>query len=170
LEDVNLKNRTKSRRENAGITRILETIIAAAIILIAFTAASFFISDSKTAALQDRTDLDRLGYNVLSKLTESGTIEATIEQTPPAKIELKTFVQNSLPSSMLFNLSISKSAPGGTAGSWATIGEPITVSNVDGNSLSNSIAVSSTPMMFTSKNGNIYYLVLVLASPGEGTD
>ena len=164
-----MKNLTKSRRRNAGITRILETIVAAAIILIAFTAASFFISDSKTAALQDRTDLDRLGYNVLSKLTESGTIEATIEQTSPAKVELKTFIQNSLPTSMLFNLSISKSAPG-ASGNWATIGEPITVSNVEGNSLSNSIAVSSTPMMFTSKNGNIYYLVLVLASPGEGTD
>ena len=103
-----MKNLTKSRRGNAGITRILETIVAAAIILIAFTAASFFISDSKTAALQDR-HLDRLGYNVLSKLTESGTIEATIEQTPPAKVELKTFIQNSLPSSMLFNLCISKS-------------------------------------------------------------
>ncbi len=164
-----MKNLTKSRRGNAGITRILETIVAAAIILIAFTAASFFISDSKTAALQDRTDLDRLGYNVLSKLTESGTIEATIEQTPPAKVELKTFIQNSLPSSTLFNLSISKSAQG-ASGSWATIGDPITVSNVEDNSLSNSIAVSSTPMMFTSKNGNIYYLVLVLANPGEGTD
>lgn len=164
-----MKKLPKSRRGNAGIARILETIVAAAIILIAFTAASFFISDSKTAALQDRTDLDRLGYNVLSKLTESGTIEATIEQTPPAKVELKTFIQNSLPTSMLFNLSISKSAPG-ASGNWATIGEPITVSKVEDNSLSNSIAVSSTPMMFTSKNGNIYYLVLVLASPGEGTD
>ncbi|HEY9754161.1 MAG TPA: hypothetical protein V6C97_03245, partial [Oculatellaceae cyanobacterium] len=95
------------RTSNKAITRILETIIAATIILVAFSAASFFMSNPKTAAVQDRTDLDRLGYNVLSKLVESGTIEATVEQTPAAYVELKAFVGNSLPSSMLFNLTVS---------------------------------------------------------------
>lgn len=152
------------KRENRGITRILETIIAATIILIAFSAASFFVSDSKTSTVQDRTDLDRLGYNVLSKLVESGTLEATVEQTPAAYVELKAFVGNSLPSSLLFNLTVTRCIQQGS--SWVTLGEPISVSNLEDDSLSWSLSVSSTPMLFTSKNGNVYHLVLVLANPG----
>jgi hypothetical protein len=154
------------KTSNKAITRILETIIAATIILVAFSAASFFISNPKTAAIQDRTDLDRLGYNVLSKLVESGTIEATIEQTPAAYVELKAFVGNSLPSSMLFNLTVTKCELQGS--SWVTIGTTVAVSNIEDSSFSESLSVSSTPMMFTSKNGNIYHLVLVLANPGGG--
>jgi hypothetical protein len=153
------------RRANAGVARILEAIIAASIILIAFSAAAFFVSDSKTAVVQDRSDLDRIGYNVLSKLTESGTIEATIEQTTPKTIALKAFIQNSLPSTMLFNLTVSKSQQGSGG---VTFGTPVIVSNIDDYSLSQSLAVSSTPLMYTSKNGSIYYLVLMLANPGQG--
>lgn len=153
------------KKSNAGVTRILEAIIAASIILIAFSAAAFFVSDPKTAVAQDRTDLDRVGYNVLSKLTESGTIETTIEQTTPKTIALKAFIQNSLPSTMLFNLTVSKSQQGS---SGITFDTPIIVSNIDDYSLSQSLAVSSTPLMYTSKSGSIYYLVLMLANPGQG--
>lgn len=149
------------RRANAGIARILEAIVAATIIFIAFTAASFFVSDSKTAVAQDRTDLDRIGYNTLSKLTESGTIEATIEKTPAATDELRSFIRNSLPQTMIFNLTVTRNSP--TEKTW-------TVSNLmdTDESLSKSMAVSSTPMMYTSKGSSIYYLVLVLANPGQG--
>ena len=154
------------KRSNAGITRILEAIVAAAIIMIAFSAASFFVSDSKTAVVQDRSDLDRIGYNVLSKLVESGTIEATIEQTPPKTIELKAFIQNALPSSMLFNLTVSKCQQ---VNGGVTFGAPTVVSNIGDYSLSQSLAVSSTPLIYTSKGDSIYYLVLMLANPGQGT-
>ncbi|HSV50381.1 MAG TPA: hypothetical protein VLH35_08690 [Candidatus Acidoferrales bacterium] len=132
------------RNSNKGITRILETIIAATIILIAFSAASFFLSDQKTSVVQNRADLDRLGYNVLSKLVESGTIEETVEQTTPAYINLKAFIGNSLPSSMLFNLTVSKCTQG-TVGNVVTIGTAMSVSNTEDNALSEMIAVSSTP-------------------------
>lgn len=154
------------RRANAGVARILEAIVAATIIFIAFTAASFFISDSKTAVAQDRTDLDRIGYNTLSKLTESGAIEATVEQTPPATIELKAFIQNSLPTSMIFNLTVTRCNQQGTG--WVALGTPTSISNIADDSMSESMAVSSTPMMYTSKSGSIYYLVLMLATPGQG--
>jgi hypothetical protein len=160
--------KTKTRAKS-GQARILETVVAATIILIVFTASSFFISSSKITAVQERSDLDRLGYNVLSRLTESGTIEATIENTPPLDVQLKAFVQNSLPSSMLFNLTISKFIQSSSSGEWVTVqNPPITVSNTDGSSFSGSIEVSSTPMIYTSKNGYIYYLVLILANAGEG--
>jgi hypothetical protein len=155
------------RQSKKGVARILETVIAAAIIFMVFTASSFFVFNSKANAVQDRSDIDRLGYNVLSRLTESGTIDATVETSPPQYIQLKAFIQNALPSGMLFNLTITKCTHQGSGG-WITLQEPATVSNTDGVSFSSSLAVSSTPMMYTSRNGNIYSLVLVLANSGEG--
>jgi hypothetical protein len=158
-------------RANSGQARILETVVAATIIFIVFTASSFFINSSQIKAVQERADLDRLGYNVLSRLTESGTIEATIENEPmPLTVQLKAFVQNSLPSSVLFNLTITKCIPPNQSTQWVTFqNPPTTMSNTDASSFSSSIEVSSTPMIYTSKNGNIYCLILVLANAGEGT-
>jgi hypothetical protein len=151
-------------RANSGFARILETVVAATIIFIVFTASSFFINSSQTKAVQERTDLDRLGYNVLSRLTESGTIEATIENTPPLTVQLKAYLQHSLPSSLFFNLTIMNRPS--NQDEWVNLHS---LSNSDYSSFSNSLEVSSTPMIYTSKNGNIYYLVLVLANAGEGT-
>lgn len=149
-------------RANSGFARILETIVAATIIFIVFTASSFFINSSQIKAVQERTDLDRLGYNVLSRLTESGTIEATIENMPPSNVTLKAYLQHSLPSSIFFNLTI-MNRPSNQDG-WVNL---LSLSNSDDSSFSSSLEVSSTPMIYTSKNGNIYYLILVLANAGE---
>ncbi len=151
-------------RANSGFARILETIVAATIIFIVFTASSFFISSSQIKAAQERTDLDRLGYNVLSRLTESGTIEATIEEIPPLDVQLKGYLQHSLPSSIFFNLTIMNRPP--NQDEWVNL---LSLSNSDSSSFSSSLEVSSTPLIYTSKAGNIYYLILVLANAGEGT-
>ena len=170
-----MTSRKHKTRANSGQARILETVVAAAIIFIVFAASSFFVNSSKSTTVQETTDLDRLGYNVLSRLTESGTIEATIENSSPPLtsispkvIELKAFVQNSLPSSMLFNLTITNYTSN-VGYNWVTPQNlPVSISNINDNSFSNSLAVSSTPMIYTSKNGNIYYLVLILANSGGG--
>jgi len=173
-----MTNQKSNTMANRGQARILETVVAATIIFIVFTASSFFINNSQVTVVQERSDLDRLGYNVLSRLTESGTIEATIESTStpltsmtstsPEIIELKAFIQNSLPSSMLFNLTVKKWSENGQA-NWVTSQNlPVSISNINDNSFSSSLAVSSTPMIYTSKNGNIYTLVLVLANAGQG--
>ena len=157
------KPKTKA---NSGFTRILETLIAATIIFIVFASSSFFINSSQTKAVQERTDLDRLGYNALSRLTESGTIEATVENTQSSGYQLKAFLQHSLPSSIFFNLTIMKWSL--NEAEWVNLQlQPI--SNADSSSFSNSLEVSSTPIIYTSKSGNIYYLILVLANAGEGT-
>jgi len=155
-------------RDSSGQARILETVVAATIIFIVFTASSFFINNSQVTAVQERTDLDRLGYNVLSRLTESGTIEATIENEPmPLTVQLKAFLQHSLPSSIFFKLTIMNWAS--NQDGWVVPNNLPSLSNSADSSFSNSIEVSSTPMIYTSKNGNIYYLILVLANAGEGT-
>jgi hypothetical protein len=149
---------------NAGYAKILETIVAAAIIFIVFAASSFFVNSSQIKAVQERTDLDRLGYNVLSRLTESGVIEATIDKEPSSNFQLKAYLQHSLPSSIFFNLIIMKWSPDQKG--WESLPS---LNNTDSSSFSSSLEVSSTPMIYTSESGNTYSLVLNLANAGEGT-
>ena len=161
-----MTSRKIKKRANSGQARILETVVAAMIIFIVFTASSFLVNSSNSIAVQERTDLDRLGYNVLSRLTESGTIEATIEQPTPLTIQLKAFLQQSLPSSILFKLTLMKWASDSYG--WVASSALSSLSNSDDGSFLNSAEVSSTPMIYTSKGGTIYYLVLVLANAGQG--
>lgn len=162
---ITTNHRSRSTR---GQSRILEAVIAAAVIFLVFSGATFLIRSSDVKVLQEKADLDRLGYNVLSRLTESGTIEATLENTQNnMSIQLKTFIHRALPSATYFNLTITNCTYNTP---WVQFEKPpIVVCNVDDGSLANSTELSSTPMIYTSKNGNIYYLILVLARAGAGS-
>jgi len=149
-------------RARKGQSRILEAAIAAVIIFIVFSVSMFLIRTSDIRVLQERADLDRLGYNVLHRLVESGTIEEILENLNL----LKTVVQQSLPSTTYFNLTVFK-CTGSLAGPPFEP-DPLSVSNAPSGSFANSLEVSSTNMIYTSKKGNIYHLVLVLARAGGG--
>jgi hypothetical protein len=145
-------------RERKGQFRILEAVIAAVIIFMIFSVSTFLIRVSDVGALQEKADLDRLGYNVLHKLVESGTIETYGE------VHLKTAVQKSLPYTIYFNLTIYNCLDE----AYGIQLQPfINVSNTSPDFFTNSLEVSSTSMIYTSKNGCIYYFVLVLARAGS---
>jgi len=155
-------------RARKGQSRILEATIAAVIIFIVFSVSMFLIRASDLRVLQERADLDRLGYNALHRLVESGTIETTIEKYGSGfgYIHLKTAVQNSLPSTTYFNLTVFRcveEADGRVGLQYET-----SVNNTSVDSFTNSLEVSSTNMIYTSKSGNIYHLVLALARAGGG--
>jgi hypothetical protein len=144
-----------------GQSRILEAVIAAVILFIVFSATTFLIRSSEVGVIQERGDLDRLGYNVLHGMVESGTIEATLEKGLD-NAYLKTVVQKSLPSSIYFNLTVFKYKD---LFSFELV---LSVSNAATDSFLKSMEVSSTTVLYTSKSGEIYYLVLALARAGEG--
>jgi len=166
---VMLRNNLLKARK--GQSRILEAVIAAVIIFIVFSVSMFLIRASDVKVLQERADLDRLGYNTLHRLVESDTIEATIEVASGRGIDpsfVKTIIQKSLPSATYFNLTIYKCIDNG---SWIEL-EPHPryppISNASEDAFAKSMEVSSTNMIYTSKTGNIYLLVLVLARAGGG--
>lgn len=146
--------------------RILEAVAAALIIFVVFSAATFLNRASDVKVLQERSDLDRLGYNILSGMIESGTIEATVENST-STLQLQVYVQRSLPISTFFNLTIIKMIDDDQNG-WINQTEPITLSNAPNSAFTKSLEVSSTPTVYTSKRGNIYFITLILARAGEG--
>jgi len=163
---------TRLIRSRRGQSRILEAVIAAVIIFIVFSVSLYLIRASDVQVQQQRADLDRLGYNVLHTLVESGSIDQTLEQyTGDAgwigETYLKSSIQNALPPSMYFNLTIYK-CTGSLTGAWFDPSSTHAVTNAPDGAFSQALEVSSTSLTYTSKNGNIYYLVLVLARAGGG--
>jgi hypothetical protein len=152
-----------------GQSRILEAVIAAVIVFIVFSVSTFLIRTSDVGVVQERADLDRLGYNVLHRLVESGTIEETLENSAGlGEAQLKTMVQKSLPAAMYFNLTV-YNCTGSLVESWFAPNPP-SISNVaaETDPFASSMEISSTNVIYTSKKGNIYFLVLALARAGEG--
>jgi len=152
-------------RARRGQSRILEAAIAAVIISIVFSVSTFLIRSSDVRVLQERADLDRLGYNVLQKIVESGVIEKTLEIYGPGFGEafLKPAVQRSLPSAIYYDLRIFDCTEDGF---WVELTNPRSISNTSEDAFANSLEVSSTSIVYTSQKGNIYHLVLLLARAG----
>lgn len=161
MEDV-LLMLLKSQR---GQSRILEVVIAATIILMTFAAAYFLINVSNVKVLQEREDLDRLGYNTLHRLVESGVFEQTVEVRLQADF-LKTIIQKSLPPETYFNLTIFICSDQGSIIKLEPHPSYPPMSNAPKDTFINALETSSSSIIYTSKSGKIYYVVLVLAKVG----
>lgn len=147
-----------------GQSRILEAVVAAAIIFMVFSVSSFLLRASDVRVLQERGDLDRLGYNVLQRLLESGAFGEIMgrydSQPELAELHLKDALQRALPKSIYFNMTIAQ-CDGLTL---TTL--PINPRNIHGESASNQLEVSSTSLIYTSRDGRIYLLTLILMREG----
>lgn len=156
-------------KNQAGVSRILEAVISAAILFVVFSVATFLAQTSDLKILQERSDLDRLGYNVLNNVMESGAIENIEKQTLPPNIDkvtyLRTAIQTYLPTTVYFNLTIYEYIDQSPFGRL----DPFIKSVANADSFKSSTEISSTDMVYTSKNGNTYYVVLVLARAGGGS-
>ena len=164
MEDGELVDK-RAPRTVRGQMRILEAVAAALIIFVVFSAATFLNRSSDVRALQERGDLDRLGYNMLSGMVESGIIEETVENSG-STVELQVFVQRSLPMATFFNLTIVRIAVNNQTG-WVDQVPKVSLSNAPYSAFSKSLEVSSTPTVYTSKGGNTYFITLVLTRAGE---
>ncbi len=151
--------------ESRGQMRILEAVAASLIIFIVFSAATFINRSSDVKVSQERADLDRLGYNILSDMVESGTVEATLEKSY-LPVELQAYLQRSLPMATFFNFTVYKNVADGKG--WIIQVLFFNCSNVPSSTFTDTLEVSSTPVMYTSKGGNTYSLTLVLARVGGG--
>ncbi|MEM2587766.1 MAG: hypothetical protein QXV23_05645 [Candidatus Bathyarchaeia archaeon] len=147
-----------------GQMRIIEAVIAATLMFIVFTAAFFMLFSSEKFFRQEAIDLNRLAYNVLHRLAESGVIETAIDKSQSAM--LASALQSLLPQNVYFNLTIYERD--GSGQGWIPVnldGKPY-VSNASGGVFERLSEVASASITYTSKNGKIYYLSLVLTRAG----
>ncbi|MBS7604971.1 MAG: hypothetical protein QXR84_06520 [Candidatus Bathyarchaeia archaeon] len=144
-----------------GQVRIIEAVIASILVFMAFTAVFFMLFSSEKFFKQEAVDLNRLAYNVLSRLVEPKVIEDSIEDSWVNETKIINALQNLLPQNIYFNLTVSKwvSEPGGI-GRWVTISSSI--SNAPEDLFKASTEVASASIVYTSKNGKIYRLCLSL--------
>lgn len=160
-----MKRSAPTSRGSKAQVRIIEAVMASGLIFITFFVAVFLVQAPTVPSLQEKADLDRLGYNVLSGLIESGIIEQTLNSG--SSTQLANSLRQTLPSATYFDLTITKYSKNPVT-QWI---EPenlpdFLVSNTDPASFASSKTISSTSMLFTSHNGNIYHLTLILAKAG----
>jgi len=164
-----IKNLIKSRN---GQARILEAVIASIVIFLAFSAAFYFIYSSENIFAQETIDLNRLAHNVLHQIAESNVIEETLEEDlQNGRTQLRIVLRELLPPNIYFNLTI-----------YNCTDNPFQLYDYDNPlpsiSISNALddapaevfaesgEVASASILYTSKRGNIYYLVLELTRAG----
>ncbi|MEM3046869.1 MAG: hypothetical protein QW057_07290 [Candidatus Bathyarchaeia archaeon] len=153
-----------------GQSRLIEAILAALIIFVVFSVAVYLVTSAKLWTVHERGDLDRAGYNLLHTLAESRVIEQTVDDpSVNSTAPLYMVVQRFLPPMTYFNLTVYKLQvdDDGVTINRTIVDKPI--SNADSaDSFTRSSDVSSTTFIYTSRRGNIYYIVLMLARGGEG--
>lgn len=144
-----------------GQARIIEAVIASILVFIAFTAAFFMLFSSEKFFKQEAVDLNRLAYNVLNRLVESGVIEDSIENGQVDETKIINALQSLLPQNMYFNLTVSRwvSESGGIGG-WVAISSFI--SNAPEDLFKTSTEVASASIVYTSKDGGVYRFRLSL--------
>jgi hypothetical protein len=151
---------TKLRKNRKGISRILEAVIASVILLMTYSAAAVMIRSADVQVIQESGDLDRLGYNVLSTIIESGAIH-----NPTT---LKLALQANLPPTIYFNFTILNciNDPNGAIYIQPDNNYGKITNTNDDTAFVETRQVSSTSTIFTAPNGQIKQLILQLTRAG----
>src|SRR3990172_9693106 len=98
----------RSNRKQKGLARIIEILVAVAMLFTAFTTTIFLVSTSHNNALQVHSDLDRVGNNILIRLAESGVIDSTVSGSTVEESILQNTITSSLPPLTYYALEINK--------------------------------------------------------------
>jgi hypothetical protein len=91
-------------KNNRGQMRIIETILAAIIIVSALAFVNFF-SINPSAAAYEVKDLEKIGYSILNDLDQQGILASKVYQQSEW-VDLKTALRLTLPVDVYFNLTI----------------------------------------------------------------
>lgn len=148
--------RTSARPPRSGQMRILEAVIAVIILLIAFMAFYFMLYSSEKFFKQETVDLNRLSYNALMHLVESGVVERAVSNDSGDSSALVKALQSLLPPNVFFNLTIVNATdPSRRVVVSAFNAVPAVFERLG--------EVASATITYTSREGKVYMLVLKLA-------
>jgi hypothetical protein len=158
-------------RANKGQARLTESILAVGLILIIFTTSIYLMSPPKVWTIYEKGDLDRVGYNILNYLLEVGTIDnlGKLQNSTDIESQLRFLLETYLPPMTFFNFTIYNLE---NDSSVSTISMKIwlKVNNTKWDAFEASAEVSSTSVLYTSKDGKMYFLILMLARSGESIE
>jgi len=98
-------------KENSGQGRLLEAVVASAIILVAMGLTTMFIRGTNLQTIKQKEEDEKFGLNLLITLVRSGTIEGTIFDNSGNIISgwedrLNVILSSMFPKNLYYNLSI----------------------------------------------------------------
>ena len=134
-------------KNNKGQMRIIETILAAIIIVSALAFVNFFSINPRATAYEVK-DLEKMGYSVLNDLDQQGILAPKVYQSEWS--DLKTVLRLTLPVDVYFNLTIYELY---NAKSLYKVGESIIYGDLTTFSDAKNVASVSYSLVGTSEDG-----------------
>ena len=92
-------------KNNKGQMRVIETILAAIIIVVALSFVNFFSVNPRVGAYEVK-DLEKMGYSVLNDLDQNGILTREVYQSKWA--DLKAALRLTLPVDVYYNMTVYK--------------------------------------------------------------
>jgi hypothetical protein len=90
-------------KNNKGQMRIIETILAAIIIVVALSFVNFFSVNPRAAAYEVK-DMEKMGYSVLNDLDQQGILARQVYQSDWT--DLKAALRLTLPVDVCYNMTV----------------------------------------------------------------
>jgi len=145
----------------SGQFRVVEALISAVIIVVAFTAALELQQIPRSWSSRMKTDLEALAFNVLLNLAESNVPENI--GSPRWEHGLFIVLQTLLPPATYFNLTVYRIT---VLTNGTVLMEPLNkapISNMQSQDLSEALEAASAAYVYTTRKGEILLLVLTLS-------
>lgn len=161
----------RSSRSREGQFRILEVVFASIIITASYGLTTYLISPANTPAIRGKADIETLGFNLLTQLAASGTLEKTANSgIANWEEDVKIVMIRLLPPATYFNLTIFR-ASSGQQGVQYTLHNTKPITNVQASeavqAFKRAPEVASSTYVYTTKDGKTFVLILRLAHAGE---
>jgi hypothetical protein len=155
-----------SRPSRGGQLRVIEATIAAIVIFFSFLTASYFMRNPRIWTTSRTEDLTRMGFNILHSLSVTDVLNNTVASHKIGWEDQLNFVLEAfLPSTTFYNMTIYKVLS--NSGTWTTVYQPFNAMKITNTESSEAFTrspeVVSVSYLYTSKNGEVYLLVLELS-------
>jgi len=173
------------KRNRRGIARLVEVIMASALLVASLSVSYFYLVAANPITLRGQSDLDRIGYDLLGTLSSQGGFDTSIVNSAGAPVAyfengLTVTLGSVLPVGILFNLTVyeavnSTGAPLTVATGLSTaqllvlnsVSDPAggLITNAQSSAFLHAGVTAQITYLYTTKifpNGNFFILVFML--------
>jgi hypothetical protein len=95
---------------NKALLRMIEAVLAAIVILLAFTVSYYYATPPNPFTIRAKGDLEKIAYDVLHRLAEEKALDEILEKNDPTLLgdEFAAALRTLLPKNIVYNLTIYK--------------------------------------------------------------
>jgi hypothetical protein len=168
------------RSYRRGIARLLEVIMASAILVTSLSVSYFYLVSANPISLRGQSDLNKMGYDLMETLSSQGGFDTSIVNSAGQPVNkywesrLQVIMTNLMPVGIMYNLTVYEVvnsagapliAPTGTSVAQLSEINNVTITNAQASSFLTAGTTAQITYLYTTAifpNGNYFILVFTL--------